>query len=198
MTYTRTPNFKLQRTVNGADMNTGNPRAKLERTFSPQSVIDHPYNYTSDGSELPVHPERSIQRIRFRHSVAVRFIRSRRKYTPQQIRSCWYQSHEFREIAEECIQDLHKKIQNDADDQTEIEDETFCIRGLENYIESAQQQKHWIRAEAANAVMNAADYGCDEITIAREYTAVADQAQRWARFVGLRDQRYAESIYKEG
>lgn len=173
-----------------SDANSDNPRIKLERTYSPQSVMWDPDNGDCDVTPRP------IQRVHFQRTVAVRVIRSHREFTPKQLRKCWYQADEFRTIRKACLLDLQKKADADRDQESsEIEDETFCIRGLDNFEETTVRQKRWMRAEAAMAVFDAIDYGFPDIVVASEYATVAKPAQRWARFVGLRDQRYAESIY---
>ena len=187
-------------------------RAKLERSDSPQSVSCFPSSSScrrmedSDlhGNDHCENPDNSTTAateplslsalsVRFDRSVTVRFTRSRHDYTVRQINDCWYQPHELRDIKDRCGEDLlqYKLSEVNTDD-----DESFCMRGLEGYDELAHKQKHRLRAEAASKVFEAEDDGCDEYTIAKEYSFVTARSQTWANIIGLRDQRDAQSIHE--
>ena len=166
-----------------------NPRPKLESARSPQSVMAYPHD-----DDFKKRRSKDKREVRFNSSVGVRYIGSCHDFTPRRIRRSWYQPYEYSEIMKECKEDLQMKIEKNPDD---IEDETFCIRGLEFCTQLGREQRHYIRNEAETAVLDAQDFGCNDIAIAKRYSTAAYQAQRWARFNGLRDQRHAESIHGE-
>ena len=143
----------------------------------------------------------SMLSVRFDRSVIVRFTRSHHDYTARQIKDCWYQSYELRDIKDRCGEDLLKYKLSEPTNTNNINkssdnDESFCMRGLEGYDELAHKQKHRLRAEAASKVFEAEDDGCDEYTIAKEYASVTARSQTWANIIGLRDQRDAQSIHQ--
>lgn len=176
-----------------------NRRSKLERTDSPQSVACYPSVTPDDltGTVAPSTSESPNYGVRFSRSVIVRFTRSHRDYTPRQIKDCFYQYYELQDIKEKCFDDLRRHMFGEENDDTKNKesDDTYCLRGLENFDEWSNKQKHKLRAEAALKVFDAEDDGCDEITISREYASVTARSQTWANIMGLRDQRDAFSIH---
>jgi hypothetical protein len=179
-----------------SDMKSGKRRMKFERTNSQASVACYPSAApcatTEDG-------DGDYSSVRFERSVTIRFTQSHHDYTPREIKDCFYQCYELREIKAKCAEDLRRfrKKENGDDQADEIydDDETCYIRGLETLEEVTHERKHRLRAEAANKVFDAEDDGCDDITIAREYSLVAAQSQTWANIVGLRDQRSRERTH---
>ena len=203
----------MTNTIIASPRMSGSRRMKLERTKSPSSIACYPSvappcakTEIGDGdcTESYYDPV-----VRFARSVTVRFTRSHHDYTPRQIKDCFYQDYELREIRAKCGEDLQRfrnTKENGADDDlqdaniygdNDDENDTCCIRGLEIYEDSLYRRKRMLRAKAANRVFDAEDDGCDEITIANEYSEVAARSQTWANIVGLRDQRDAAAIHGE-
>ena len=194
---------------------SGNQRKKLKRTDSPSSIACYP-SVAPPCSKIEIgdgdfSKSYYTPAVRFERSVTVRFTRSHHDYTPCQIKDCFYQDYELREIRAKCGEDLRrfrnkKETGGDDDDllaaniygnENEDENDESCVRGLETYEELASRRKQMLRVKAANRVFDAEDDGCDETTIANEYSKVAARTQTWANIVGLRDQREAAAIHWE-
>eukprot|EP00537_Pseudo-nitzschia_pungens_P004507 CAMPEP_0172368082 /NCGR_PEP_ID=MMETSP1060-20121228/24992_1 /TAXON_ID=37318 /ORGANISM="Pseudo-nitzschia pungens, Strain cf. cingulata" /LENGTH=268 /DNA_ID=CAMNT_0013092541 /DNA_START=177 /DNA_END=983 /DNA_ORIENTATION=- len=145
--------------------------------------------------------------VRFCRTVAIRQTLHHRNYTPQEMKACWYQSYEIREIRTTCIVQIQKSVyqgyyyggycdddDEDTDDDTDDE-ESICWRGLESYKPEAQERKRRLRRETADAVFDVEDSGDDSITIAKMYSALTWNPQLLANLVGLRDQFEAKLCY---
>lgn len=135
--------------------------------------------------------------VRFERSVTIRFTRSRRDYTPRQLKDCWYQPSELQDIRSSCSEDIRKTEDLREQQREDTTDDTCCVRGLESHDELAHKQKFRLRAEAAGTVFNAEEHGCNEKQIASRYSEVTARSQTWANVLGLRDQREANSIHDE-
>jgi hypothetical protein len=211
MTNTMVASGELRSNTSDTKSGNSNRRTKLERTDSPVSITCYPSAITpSEKTENGDHDgdrdnaenhaaEQPYMSVRFKRFAHVCIIPSRRDFSLRQIQSCWYQSHELREIKSKCVEDVRKtrNKEKNGDDQAEIDydDGTCCTRGLETFKDKvAYKRKKQVRAEAATIVFDAEDEGRSEIAIARVYSSVAAQCQTWANIVGLRDERDAVSI----
>ena len=130
--------------------------------------------------------------VHFHRTITIRGTRHHRNYTRHEKIACWYQPWEFAERKENCIQDI-KRWQDDGEDQTD--DESYCSRGLESLEPVAARQKRKLRQKTENTVFVNQYIGADDNTIAIDYSALTSRSQMLANFVGLSDQREAESCY---
>jgi len=138
--------------------------------------------------------------VRFDKRVTVRFTRSHRDYSLIQFRNCWYLEDEVENIQSSNAEALQIEISRKGAPRRGVEGRSGFLgklRGLENYDDAAHLQKRLLRARAADRVFDATDEGCDDVTIAKQYSSVTARSQTWANIVGLRDQRDAEFIYNE-
>ena len=183
-------------------------RMQRERTHSPTSVtrfnacpegkLDRAETKTThfdDESSTELYTDTTEQKasVRFERSVNIRYIRSVREYTPRQIKDCWYHPDELQDIRSLFSDELRKAEEQVVDSN----DDSYCIRGLESHYELAHKQKVRLRSEAAVAVFNAQERGCNENQIAAQCSALTSRSQTWANVMGLRDQREATSIHDE-
>ncbi len=190
------------------DSRTSGSRCRtLERKKSPQSVTRFPSPPRSskigDWSPDNNSSRRSVRTassgsgssVRFDRRVIMRLVRSHHDYKPNEIKDCFYQDYEMKEITNQCFEDIQRHLFGGNEDGHDLE--SYCHRGLEKFEPFDSREKRRLRAKASKKVFDAQDEGCDEMTIAREYATVTSRCQRWANIMGLRDRRGAIAIQRE-
>ena len=136
-----------------------------------------------------------LKRVGFRESVAVRQVIHIDDYSDEEIAACWYDRLEFKVIKEE-VQFVAKLLK-----EGRVQVDHPCVRGFEHKCPVTGPQKRAVRDAGIDAVLDEQDYQddnglCDQLYIARAYTAVTSEVADEAYQQGLRDQYIALQSYR--
>jgi hypothetical protein len=127
--------------------------------------------------------------VSFAPTAAAKYTLSRKAYSPAEKQAAWFCREEFDEITTACCKQVEKIERGEI-----FKDTKYCARGLESYTRSAAKLKLHSRQAAYAAVLDGqAGSLDDEKKISKAYKNVSFSCQLWARVVGLRDQKAAES-----
>jgi hypothetical protein len=136
---------------------------------------------------------RQRRTVSFAPAKAVRPTLSVIDYTPEEVKACWYEEHEYDLIIQECLKVI-KKIQEGK----LINARRYCVRGLDRFAAEAADRREVNKLNAYIAVLveqdnQLRDGHCDPQEIARQYRAAASRrCQHEAQKVGERDALYVQ------
>jgi hypothetical protein len=131
--------------------------------------------------------------VSFAPTKAVRPTLSVIDYTPEEVKACWYDDHEYYVIIEECLKVI-KKIQEGKP----LNARRYCVRGLDRFTPEAADLRELNKNNTCIAVLEEQnkqlqDGHCDPKVIARQYRAAASRrCQHEAQKVGERDALYVQ------
>jgi hypothetical protein len=145
-------------------------------------------------------PESKCKRkVSFYSSVLARMVPAVADYSPEEIRSIWYDRSEYKKFANMAKYDLINQQKSEK---------STCLRGLEKFSEMGRETRRRRRLSSLSAVLCSfrEDDNCSSIrkssvsgvdVIAMRYMLVSGPCHLEAQFVGLCDEAAARSAFDE-
>jgi hypothetical protein len=184
--------FVAYHSIDGDTCHTADTSSSFDDTFGMD--FDNP-SVTTATTPPPVlmrrlrSPKRTVH---FAPMTSVRHTLSRRSYTQEEQRNCWYQSEDYDRIHSACRRLLSKHEQCIAENRVTI----YCMRGLENQTALAFELRSRTRQGALRDILaTQSEYPGDADAIAHCYASISSSCRIWAHCVGMRDQNSAERYY---
>lgn len=127
--------------------------------------------------------------VTFSETVSIRATTALDDYTDDEYFACWYSPDEYDDIEQEMIEDF-KKLQGGM----LLDDDSYCSRGLEQYLEMNAILRKENTRKAIEAVLDEQDRQLqleyyNEEAISEAYQNVAEPCALWASIVGHRDEQ---------
>jgi hypothetical protein len=168
------------------------------RKFLEQSTRKAPQRSTKSEEESTKSKKRSRhttqqRTVSFAPTTRVRPTLSVIDFTPEEVKACWFEEHEYDLIIQECLKVIKK-----MEEGKPINTRRYCVRGLNRFAPEAADRRELNKMNAYPAVLEEQDNQlrdghCDPEDIAWQYRAAASsRCQHEAQQVGERDALYVQ------
>jgi hypothetical protein len=133
-----------------------------------------------------------VKTVRFNGNDEVYTTTALRDYTKEEIVAAWFTDDEYAKISRLCNKQIRKLGRKE-----QLEEPTYCLRGLEVFTKLSLAARSQNRVRSIDTVLDEQMIGwekgtCDFEKIARMYHNTTASSQMWANVVGLRDQRVVD------